>query len=146
MAPSMPRFTAGKGGGKARTRVGSCQEKGMQERENGSGEGRWGEIPGEKVLRGRAQESLGEKIILSASFCCRASQGTCTWPVMAQQDNFLWLLWHFLCLGMTPTSTLSSWEWGMEGVTSLSLSLGCFPELCPTSSKGAFAKYINLWM
>lgn len=47
MAPSMPRFTAGKGGGKARTRVGSCQEKGMQEGERlWRGEMGDGEIPG----------------------------------------------------------------------------------------------------
>lgn len=59
------------------------------------GDGRWGNsrrVGGEKVLRDRARGSLGGRIILSASFSCRASQGTCPWPATAQQEDFLWLL------------------------------------------------------
>lgn len=54
---------------------------------------------------------------------------------------------HFLCLGMSPTNKLSSWERGMErGCYLLISELGVSPGPCPPHPKGAFAEYINLWM
>lgn len=102
--------------------------------------GRWGKFQEDWRKEGAQREgSLGGRIILSASFSCRASQGTCPWLAMAQQDNFLWLLtlpvpWDvshqpFVLLGM-----------GNGGCYPLIPEFGVFPKALSTSSKGAFAK------
>lgn len=102
------------------------------------GERLWGDggnsrrIGGKQVLRGREVWEGGSSFLPP-------------FPVELPKEPAHGLPWHsriissgsshFLCLGMSPTNPLSSWEWGMEGVIPLSLSLGCFPRPCPPHPK-----------
>lgn len=129
MPPSMPRFTAGKGGGERPGQGwGAARRKGMQE-----GEQLWrGEM--REIPEGAQREGSGKFGREDHPFCLLFQQSFPRNMPMARQDDFLWLLtlpvpWdvshqHFVLLGM-----------GSGGRNPLSLSLRCFPEPCPPHPK-----------
>lgn len=149
-SPPPPRPPFSQDNGSIHAKVHSWQGR-------GKGQDKGGELPGERDAGGRTALVRGDEGKFQEGWRREGAQREGSGKFGKEDHPFclLFLLFptehahgppwhsriissgssHFLCLGTSPTNTLSSWEWGMEGIISLPLSLECFPGPCPRQPK-----------